>query len=180
MGSLQAFIQARQAEVKTRTINHGLKVVRRILSLAASEWIDEHGLTWLHSAPKVKLLPEYDNRDPYPLDWDEQARLFAHLPEHLRLMALFTVNTGLRDKEVCWLKWKWEISLKELDNISVFIITAFILHNGKRVQIIKNGQDRLVVLNRTARTVLERVRGKHDEYVFTFRGRRLTRSRCEF
>ncbi len=40
------------------TINHGLQVVRRILNLAAGEWVDEHGLTWLQAPPKIKLLPD--------------------------------------------------------------------------------------------------------------------------
>ena len=48
MGSLQPFVQGRKAEgVKTRTINYGLQLVRHILNLAAGEWLDEHGLTWL-------------------------------------------------------------------------------------------------------------------------------------
>ncbi len=110
MGSLQAFIAARrQTGVKTRTINHGLQVVRHILNLAASEWLDEYGLTWLQTAPKIKLLPELDLRKPYPLSWEEQTRLFEKLPEHLRLMALFAVNTGCRDTEICSLKWEWEV-----------------------------------------------------------------------
>jgi hypothetical protein len=37
-------------------INHGLKVVRRILNLAQSEWLNENGLTWLAAAPKIKLF----------------------------------------------------------------------------------------------------------------------------
>jgi hypothetical protein len=45
--------------------------VRRILNLAASEWIDEYELTWLVSAPKIRLLPDTDKRQPYPLSWDE-------------------------------------------------------------------------------------------------------------
>jgi len=58
MGTLQPFIDGRRHDqVKTRTINHGLKIVRRICNLAATEWIDEFGLTWLLNAPKIKLLP---------------------------------------------------------------------------------------------------------------------------
>ncbi len=57
MGTLQLFIdERRKSGVKMRTINHGLKVVRRILNLAANEWIDGHGLTWLLKAPKIKFL----------------------------------------------------------------------------------------------------------------------------
>ena len=164
MGALQSYIKARKAEgKKMRTINQGLKVVRRILNLAATLWFDDNGLTWLLAAPKIVLLAEPDARKPYPLSWEEQERLFAALPVHLRHMALFAVNTGCRDAEICSLKWDWEVQVPEL-NTSVFIIP------GKHV---KNRDDRLVVLNSIAKQVINEVRGQHSEYVFTFRGRRL-------
>ncbi len=65
------------------------------------EWIDETGKTWLENAPKIKLLPVNDKSQPYPLDWSEQIRLFNALPVYLRDMALFKVNTGTREAEVC-------------------------------------------------------------------------------
>ncbi len=81
MGSLQPFIEARRAKgVKNRTINYAIQTVRHILNLAAGEWFDEHGMTWLMTAPRIKLLPENDRRDPYPLNWEEQFRLFNELP----------------------------------------------------------------------------------------------------
>ncbi len=167
MGALQPYIAARKNEgVKTRTINHGLQVVRHIVNLAASEWVDEHGLTWLTSAPKIKLLPEHDARKPYPLDWEEQDRLFAALPLHLREMALFAVNTGTRDAEICNLRWEWEVSTPTAEVGSVFIIP------GEHV---KNGGDRLVVLNQIARAVIERQRGNHPEFVFVYRGKPIRR-----
>jgi integrase len=149
---------------KTKTINLALGIVRHILNLAASEWLDERNLTWLLAAPKVKLLKVTDARQPYPLSWDEQARLFAELPAHLARMALFKVNPGTRDKEVCHLRWDWEVPVPEL-NTSVFIIP------GQRV---KNGEERLVVLNRVASSVIDSVRGEHREFVFTLRGRPVT------
>lgn len=167
MGTLQPYITAREKDgVKTRTINHGLQIVRRILNLAACEWRDEYGLTWLGTAPKIKFLLQRDVRRPYPLNWKEQERLFEALPEHLRDMALFAVNTGCRDNEVCKLRWEWEVNVPIAEMGSVFIIP------GEKV---KNGDDRVVVLNRAARAVVERQRGKHAEYVFTYRGRSVTR-----
>ena len=57
-GTLQPWIEERQRQgVTVGTINHGLKVVRRILNLAAQEWIDENGLTWLAAAPKIRQCP---------------------------------------------------------------------------------------------------------------------------
>lgn len=68
MGSLQPFITKRKADgVKTKTINIALAVVRHLLNLAASEWIDERGMTWLETAPKIKLFSVKDARQPYPL-----------------------------------------------------------------------------------------------------------------
>ncbi len=44
MGTLQPWIEHREKEgVSAGTINHGLKVIRRILNLAATERVDEHG-----------------------------------------------------------------------------------------------------------------------------------------
>ena len=162
MGALQKFIEARQRQgVKSKTINLALGVVRHILNLAAHEWRDKHNLSWLAIAPKIKLLKVLDARAPYPLSWDEQARLFQELPLHLGSMALFKVNSGCRDEEVCRLQWAWELAVPELGT-SVFLIP------GDRV---KNGETRLVVLNRVAQAVIESMRGENREYVFTFRGK---------
>ena len=89
---------------------------------------------------------------------EEQALLFQELPDHLARIALFKANTGCRDQEVCGLKWDDEVKVPELDT-SVFTIP------GDRV---KNAQDRLVVLNRIARSVVEAQRGQHPDYVFAY------------
>jgi integrase len=160
MGSLQVFIAKRQRDgVKTKTLNAALAVVRRILNLAATEWIDKRGMTWLAAAPKIKLFPIKDARSPYPLTDEEQELLFQELPDHLERMALFKVNTGLREQEVCRLKWDYEVKVPELET-SVFVIP------GERV---KNGEERLVVLNRIARLVVERLRGLDPVNVFAYR-----------
>lgn len=167
MGSLQPYIDVRRENgAKNRTINFGLQIVRHILNLAASEWMDEYGLTWLPSAPKIKLLSEHDARKPYPLDWEEQERFFAILPSHLKEIALFGVNTGCRDQEICRLRWSWEVNVPICEIGSVFIIPG---------DYTKNGEDRLIVLNRTARLVVEQQRGKHSEFVFVYKGKHLTR-----
>jgi integrase len=164
IGSLQTFIEQRKNEgVKIRTINYGLQLVRHILNLAASEWMDEHALTWIASAPKIKLLPENDKRKPYPLSWDEQNRLFVQLPLHLKRMALFAVNTGCRDREICNLRWEWEI---KTPHGSVFIIPG---------QKVKNREDRLVILNQISQSVIEEMRNKHSEFVFTYKGKPINR-----
>jgi integrase len=59
---------------------------------------------------------------------------------------------------VCGLKWDDEVKVPELDT-SVFIIPS---------DRVKNAQDRLVVLNRMARSVVDAQRGQHPEYVFAY------------
>ncbi|MFH1114887.1 MAG: tyrosine-type recombinase/integrase [Pseudomonadota bacterium] len=172
MGTLQLFIQDRRSEgthhknpkaISNRTINAALQTVRHILNLAAGEWYDESGRPWLDHVPKIKLLSENDKREPYPLSWEEQDRLFAELPAYLRRMALFKVNTGTRDQEVSKLRWEWEYDIPEIGT-SVFLIPR---------ERVKNRQDRLVVLNTIAREVVNTARGEHPDYVFTLRGRPL-------
>lgn len=93
---------------------------------------------------------------PYPLNWSEQRDLFYFLPSHLQAPALFKVNTGLRESELCSLTWDMEVEIPELET------TAFILSRTK------NGEERLVVLNSIARDVVKSQRGKHESAVFTY------------
>lgn len=164
--ALRPYVEARKDQGrKMRTINHGLKVVKRILNLAALEWRDEDNQPWLTTSPRINLLNEWDRSPPYPLDWEEQARLFSALPDHLRQMALFAVNTGVRDQVVCQLRWEWEHFIPEM-GFSVFLVPG---------RLVKNRQDRLIVLNAIARDVVDAARGQHPAYVFCYRGKPVTR-----
>lgn len=158
--TLGPFIASRKKEgLKSNTINRDLAVVRRVLMLAARLWRDDRGNPWLETPPLIRMLDWKDARKPYPVSWVEQERLFAELPKHLREMALFKVNTGTREAEVCGLRWECEVSLPEL-SASVFLIPG---------ELVKNGEDRLVVLNSVTRAVVNRQRGIHPEHVFTYK-----------
>jgi integrase len=131
-GTLTRFIESRlTAGKKPKTVNLALSTVRRTLNLAARKWRDEHGLTWLQTAPLISMLPLTDQRQPYPLSWEEQRLLLQALPAHLQRMALFKVNTGTRDQEVCRLRWDWEIHIPELGT-GIFLIPG---------QFVKNRED---------------------------------------
>lgn len=142
------------------TLMLSLAVVRRILRLCAELWRDEHGLTWLDTAPMLPTVNWSDARAPSPISWTEQGRLFAELPGHLRAMCEFAVHTGCREQEICELRWDWEVKLPGADSF------GFVLPG----ELCKNGRDRLVVLNATARAVVNRQRGLHPERVFTYAG----------
>lgn len=159
-GTLQPFVKHRLSSGKKhKTVNLALGLVRRILNLAARSWRDEFGNTWIQSCPMITMLPLTDAREPYPLSWEEQTLFLKHQKPHIQRMALFKVNTGLREDEVCQLRWSWEIKVNELET-SVFLIPK---------EIVKNKEDRLVVLNQVAKNVIDECRGEHDQFVFTFK-----------
>ena len=164
--SLEQFVKDRKAsECKNKTINLSLGIVRQIINLAAYKWHDGYGNTWLEKAPKFEMLDNEDARESYPLSNDEQKWLLSCLPSHLETMALFKLNTGLRDQEVCKLKWDFEIEIPEL-NTSVFLIPK---------DYIKNKKDRLVILNDTAKSIIDKMRNQHSEYVFHYLGNKLSK-----
>lgn len=139
--------------VKRKTVNMALSVVRHILNLCATTWRD-NGLTWLTQAPRITMYALTDAAEPYPLTWDDQRRLFAELNDGLAKMALFKVNTGAREHEVCRLRWEWEYAVP---GASVFAVPG---------ELVKNAKPRILVLNRVAASIVEDQRGLHKEFVF--------------
>lgn len=178
--ALAPFIRDRQTDedlpngkvrkaVSNRTVNIAIERVIRVLSLACRKWRDEERRPWLDSIPLLaKLEEKRASRKPYPMSWDEQSILFGELPEHLHKMALFKVNTGCREQEVCKLRWDWEISVPELGT-SVFLIPADFggRHENSGV---KNRDERLVVLNTVAKSIIDGQRGISREWVFPYNG----------
>jgi len=143
--------------VSNRTINIALERAIRVLSMCARKWRDDERRPWLDSVPMIaKLEEKRSSRKPYPMSWDEQSILFGELPDHLHKMALFKVNTGCREQEVCKLRWDWEIAVPELGT-SVFLIPADF--GGRHARSgVKNGDERLVVLNSVAKSIVEQQR----------------------
>lgn len=178
--ALAAYVRDRKADavmpdgrvkkgVSNRTINIAIERVIRVLQLACRKWRDEERRPWLDSVPLLTKLEEKKaSRKPYPMSWEEQSILFGELPDHLQRMALFKVNTGCREQEVCKLRWDWEIFVPELDT-SVFLIPAEFggRHENSGV---KNRDERLVVLNGVAKSIIDKQRGISREWVFPYSG----------
>lgn len=120
--TLEPFKDSRRLDgVSPTTINRTLEVVRTILNRAARAWRDDQGKPLLLTAPPLLTMEQENPEPPYPLSWEEQDILFPELPAHLQNMALFSVNTGLRDDNVCGLRWNWEREVPEVGR-SVFLI----------------------------------------------------------
>jgi integrase len=160
-GTLEPYIQWRRKRGQVAgTINREIAVVKRILNLASRYWRDESHQPWISVAPMLPRLRQVHQREPYPLSVAEQRLLFSELKRHLKTMALFKVNTGLRQAEVAQLRWEWEVEIPEL-RTSIFVIPR---------EHTKLELDRYVVLNRIARSIVESRRGKHPQVVFTYGG----------
>jgi len=67
--------------------------------------------------------------------------------------------------EVCALRWEWEVKVPELGT-SVFIVPG---------SFVKNGDERLVVINRIAASVVEAQRGRHPTHVFAYKNQPIAR-----
>jgi len=178
--TLASFVKARREKGrKTKSINLALGLVRKILNLASRSWRHpDSGLTWLEVPPMITMQQPpkgmSDAAKAYPLDWDEQDRLIMTQPAHLARMTLYKVNTGCRQAEVCGLRWKWEWHTDN-DELKgrVFIIPGDEeLTPGKGV---KNRQDRLVVLNDIAKSVVDSQRSVHPTHVFSYNDKPVSR-----
>ena len=164
-GTLEPYLKDRQAAgIQAGTLTRDLAVVRRILTLAARLWRDDQGRPWLDTVPMLPAV-RGTQRKPRPITHEEQARLFKELPGYLAEMALFAVNTGMRSEEICGLRWEWEYQVEGLE------ATVFVLPETAT----KNGKERIVPLNAVARSIVESKRGEAGDYVFTFKGQRISR-----
>jgi integrase len=163
--ALEPFVRAMRAgkppatrPLKAKTINLALDRVRRILNLAARAW-REKGKPWLPGLPPIiTMLDEDDGRPATQLSWAQQREHLQKLPVHLARMALFDLNTGLRDEALCNLRWDWEVQLDL--GFSVFVVPRRYVKGRK--------QDRVVVCNSVAQSIVESCRGEHGEFVFTY------------
>jgi len=164
-GTVKPFVDHELARgIAPKSINNALAFVSAVLNRAARRWRADDGTPWLTQAPpRLEQLPLAGRQaQPYPLSWDEQDRLLRHLREDLASAVLFTLNTGLRDQEVCALRWDWEVNIPDLGT-SVFILPE---------SATKTSTARVVVLNSIAKRIVDAQRRNGADYVFPVRGRR--------
>jgi len=121
------------------TINKELTQVVTILNKACRVW------RWIPSAAKLEYV-KGARRQPYPLSWEEQDRLFRCLPTGWDVgVALFAVNTGCRKSEIFNLKWT---DLRRMPEIGPDIIVGIVRES-------KNGHQRAIIMNSYARKAVE-------------------------
>lgn len=133
------------------TVNRELSTVTAILRKASRVW------RWIPEAPQI-LYVEGARKRSIPLTWEEQDALFAQLPQRwAEGMALFAVNTGVREQELLGLEWSDMVPVPSLETF------VFVLNRTK------NGESRAVICNSLAKLAVERQRGNGSQYVFPSR-----------
>jgi integrase len=113
---------------------------------------------WLREVPK--LAQRKDKKKRKAAEWltrEQWAKLHAELPEHMRPMAMFAIETGLRQANVLGLTWA-RVDLKR----------RVVWVEGEDA---KSDEAIVVPLSTGAVNVLKAVKGQHKEFVFTYQGR---------
>jgi len=146
-----------------KTINMYLATFQQVLTLAARDWEDEHGYTWMDHAPtfkKEKLSKKERKRIRY-LSKQEALRLIKEVPAHTKPIVRMALATGLRMSNILGMEWEWiDLSRRML------IVPEHVTKTGEPIT---------VPLNSDALEILRSQRFKHPEYVFTYQNRRMKR-----
>lgn len=134
------------------TTNRTLAVIRAILRKAVNDW------EWIDRHPSIKLLPEPKRRVRW-LTHQEAEKLLAELPEHLKSMAIFTLETGLRQANVTGLTWQ-QVDLERQ--------CAWIHPDQAKAR-----KAIAVPLSPGAIDIIKQQVGKHKDYIFTYNGNKI-------
>lgn len=138
--------------VRPATVNRMLEVIRAILRKAEREW------EWLDRAPLIRMLKEDTKRIRW-LTSEEAEYLIQNLPSHLADLAAFSLATGLRHSNVTGLEWR-----------DVDLVKRHALIHPDQA---KTRKAIPVPLNETAVAVIRKQLGKHQQFVFTYQGKRV-------
>jgi integrase len=131
------------------TVNRYIATISAVLNYA-------HEREWIASVPRIGKLPEGDKRIRF-LTQIEARRLLSKLPSHLAPMVEISLATGLRQANVTHLRW---------DQLDMRRRVAWIHPDQAK------GRSAIAVpLSPAALTVLRKQLGKHEEWVFPYRGR---------
>lgn len=140
-------------ETSPARANRILALISGILRQAV-EW------GWLDSCPPIKFYKEEEKPIKFLSETQVQL-LLSFLPEHTKLIVIFALATGLRHSNITGLTWGCIDLEKRL---------AWIQPDEAK------GKKAIgIPLNDVAMGVIESQKGKHPEYVFTYRGRPVLR-----
>ena len=134
------------------TVNRYINFLRAVLNYCYEE------LGWLDTKPIIKRVKEPARRVKF-LTVEQCAELHKALPEHLKNVFAFSLVTGVRMSNCLNLKWE---DVKD----------GWVAIHADET---KNGKSLSVPLNKEAQNLLDNIE-KNGSYVFTYAGRKLSRT----
>lgn len=143
-----------RTNVTPTTVNRMLEIIRAILNKAHKEW------QWINTMPLFRMR-KVENKRIRWLSKEQADKLLQQLPNHLKDMAAFTLATGLRQSNVTKLQWS------EVDLIRKHAL----IHPDQS----KTKKAIPVPLNSEAIAIIEKQKGLHPLFVFTYFGKPVTR-----
>ena len=149
---IEGMAKLKENSTSPATVNRMLAVVRAILRKAEREW------GWIEKAPTLRMRAESKERIRW-LTKEEAIKLLDELPPHLADMAAFTLVTGLRRSNVTGLCWK-DVDLEKAHAL---------VHPDQS----KSKKAIPVPLNENAIAIIKKQMGKHDEFIFSYKGNRI-------
>ena len=101
-GRIEEYKEARLAEgVESATINHDLRVLRRMMRLA-----ERKRLIPRNPFLEVDFLKQRNLRTPHIVTWEEEEKILAVAPPFLRALVILILDTGMRShREALALRW---------------------------------------------------------------------------
>lgn len=138
----------RCAESSPSTANRYMALLRSLLRKAERDW------DWIDRAPVIPMY-SLERTEPRYLTRAQFARLKRELPVHLKALAEFSVETGLRMRNATGLTWA-QVDMRRRQ----LVIPAARAKAGETIAIPLSGR---------AVSILRAHRGKHPERVFTYR-----------
>jgi integrase len=140
--------------VGVRSVNMVLEVIRAVLR-SALRW------RWLNAIPDITL----QRRPPRRVRWitiEQARRLLVELPEHLRAIVVFSLETGLRKRNVLELTWA---------QVDIEARMAWIHADQAKAR-----RAIAVPLSAVAVQILRDLKGTHPSWIFTYNGSRIRQS----
>lgn len=135
----------RVRDVSPTTLNRYYSTISAVLNVARS-------MGWITVVPAWERAPEQPRVEF--LEPDEWKRLRDELPAHLRILAEFSILTGLRQSTVTHLEWA-----------HVDMARRILILPGSAL---KNGEPLGVPLASAALDILQRQQGAHERWVFPY------------
>ena len=160
---LKQLQEFRALRVKGSTVNRQFVIIRSLLNKAVTD------LGWLSQAPKFKKEKELEPPKRILSSYD-QDRFMKYLPQHLKRIVIFALNTGLRKGTIVKLNYDmYDYSKRMLS------VPAEITKTRKSLEIPLNAEAHKAIMNTEFGSIHSRGLGVHlrQRPIFTYNGDRI-------